>query len=100
MSPSKNNTTFLIICKDKQNCKTLLKNLEKKYRKNIRDIHETSPFANVEKIKANIIDKESIKIINADFIVEVETKKHLELDKIKLDFKNSFTSELASVITT
>jgi hypothetical protein len=97
MKTAKNNMTFLVTCKDKENCKTMIKKLERKIRKNILAIHETIPFSDPDKIESKIENPTMIKIGNADYIIEIVTKKHNERESIMNEFNNFLPSNIASL---
>ena len=97
MKTANNNMTFLVTCKDKENCKSMIKKFERKMRKKIRAIYETIPFSDPNKIESKLENPAMIKIGNADFIIEIVTKNHIEKESIKKEFNTFLPSNIASL---
>lgn len=98
MRTNKSTATFLIKCKDKSNCKTVLNSLGKRYKRNIRAVHKTRPFTNPENVKSRLLNPNTVKLGNADYIVELVSDKHTELEHIQKKFESELEPTLASLI--
>jgi len=98
MRTTKNTATFLIQCKDKDNCKTVLSSLGKRYRRNIKAVHKTRPFTSPTTLKSKLHNPNQVKLGTADYIVEVVSDRHTELERIRRRFESELEPSLASLV--